>query len=115
MMNGRQRCGQGIVSHESGRTTRKKSAKVAVGKSNGEEAYGAVPRVDPSDSRTLLHGRLGVVLGRDGRKSRDGRDRIVAARVEQGVLDRGGEPRRVGAGRLTWPRGVDGDRGLSLG
>jgi hypothetical protein len=39
MMNGRQRCGQGIVSHESGRTIRKKIAKVAVGKSKLAEGY----------------------------------------------------------------------------
>ena len=35
MMNGRQRCTFGIVSHESGSTMRKKMAKVAVGKSIG--------------------------------------------------------------------------------
>src|SRR6188472_3096528 len=105
MMNGRQRCGQGIVNHESGRTTRKKSAKVAVGKSTGEEAYGGVPRAkrlrirvarirpcgfrpceEALDGRALLDGRLGVVLRRGGWEARDGRDRIVAARVEQGVL-----------------------------
>ena len=43
MMKGRQRCGQGIVSHESGRTMRKKIAKVAVGKSKLAEGY-APPR-----------------------------------------------------------------------
>ena len=40
MMNGRQRCGHGIVSHESGRTTRKKIANVAVGKSTARKPMG---------------------------------------------------------------------------
>src|SRR4029079_9642649 len=38
-MNGRQRCGHGIVSHESGGTLGKKIAKVAVGKSKLAEGY----------------------------------------------------------------------------
>ena len=130
MMNGRQRCGHGIVSHESGRTTRKKSAKVAVGKSTGARRLGLVrkdsrqergpPRSPPAAgtlkaaasrgrrdaggqpslgrAHGLRHGgRLDLVLG--GREAGHLGHVVVRAGVEQRVLDRRAEPRRVGRGR----------------
>ena len=67
MMNGRQRCGDGIVSHESGRTIRKKSAKVAVGKSTvakrtAVRVRGASPAHEPRNGPSARpHGLRGGV------------------------------------------------------
>src|SRR3954471_864193 len=63
MMNSRQRAGRGIVSHESGITTRKKTAKVNVGKSTaggrddipggGRSRHHAMLAGMPDDARFL--------------------------------------------------------------
>src|SRR5262252_10976269 len=107
-MNGRQRCGCGIVSHESGRTIKKKIAKVAVGNSTARcegygrrnlcgsrtvrPSYGAGPRsVTRSGADSVLCCLLRVLDRR--RELRHPGCLIVLACLEQGVLDRGREPR----------------------
>src|SRR5574338_274676 len=107
-MNGRHRWGHGIVSHESGRTIRKKIAKVAVGNSTLAERLRGGPA-----------GAVGLVPWRHLRakpgRALDGRLRI--GRLRRLVSRGGGGQVASRGGRLVvfgdWRKTRDGRHGIA--
>ncbi len=99
MMNGRHRCGHGIVSHESGRTSRKKIAKVAVGKSTARASLcPRAGRVEPAVRARCASGATAPLrrsprrLVHRGREARH-RGHRVACSASRKVCSTGGRTR----------------------